>query len=535
MTVALAPDERPRSVVVRDRAVRVAPIVLPVLLALVLGVRRLLLPHVLFGMSAYDEDDAIYLGAAVRLVHGSLPYRDFVFLQPPGITVIMAPLAALGSLVGLAPALVVARLLVLVVTAANAGLAASLLRPRGRAAAVLAGGAVAAFPFSAEADVSLKLEPFVVLGTLLGSQLVLRALRRPDHGLGSGRLLVGGAILGLTVTVKLWALFPLAGLLLACLPHARVLLRRVVPAVAVGTLVPVLPFLVASPRQFVYDIFLVQAQRAAGTIDALTTPQRLDGMTGIRSLQGPPLHPLAGSMTLLVLTLATLLVIALTRGQLMREEWFLIGAVPVTVGALLIPSEFYPYYAYQPGVYVALLAVAVLARTAGGLRIALMRLGQAGSGRGAQRGAFLVGLAVIALAVHQQVKADDAYLAGAYDDSDVVAAIVPIGSCVVFDQPDRVLLANRFTSARSGCPPVTDPYGSYLAADPADPPPRQKLPPPAAYVEQWRGYFDASDFVVLGVPFSSYLPWTSELEAYFTARFQLVYNTSRTYVYVHAR
>jgi len=160
---------------------------------------------------------------------------------------------------------------------------------------------------------------------------------------------------------------------------------------------------------------------------------------------------------------------------------------------------------------------------------------RAGSGRGAQRGAFLVGLAVIALAVHQQVKADDAYLAGAYDDSDVVAAIVPIGSCVVFDQPDRVLLANRFTSARSGCPPVTDPYGSYLAADPADPPPRQKLPPPAAYVEQWRGYFDASDFVVLGVPFSSYLPWTSELEAYFTARFQLVYNTSRTYVYVHAR
>ncbi|HWD24554.1 MAG TPA: hypothetical protein VG368_03755, partial [Acidimicrobiales bacterium] len=55
-------------------------------------------PHGLFGLTEYD--DGVYFGASLRLIEGVFPYRDFVFVQPPGITVVLAPFAALSHLIG---------------------------------------------------------------------------------------------------------------------------------------------------------------------------------------------------------------------------------------------------------------------------------------------------------------------------------------------------------------------------------------------------------------------------------------------------
>jgi alpha-1,2-mannosyltransferase len=54
------------------------------LLATVLAVRLFTLtrPGFLTGVSEYD--DGVYLGAAIRLTQGAVPYRDFAFVQPPG-------------------------------------------------------------------------------------------------------------------------------------------------------------------------------------------------------------------------------------------------------------------------------------------------------------------------------------------------------------------------------------------------------------------------------------------------------------------
>ena len=46
------------------------------------------------------SDTSLYLGTAIRLVHGALPYRDFVLLQPPGVVLVMSPFALLSDLVG---------------------------------------------------------------------------------------------------------------------------------------------------------------------------------------------------------------------------------------------------------------------------------------------------------------------------------------------------------------------------------------------------------------------------------------------------
>ena len=57
------------------------------LLALAVRLYYFTRPGYLLGVTEYD--DGSYFGSAVRLVHGSMPYRDFVLVQPPGITLLM--------------------------------------------------------------------------------------------------------------------------------------------------------------------------------------------------------------------------------------------------------------------------------------------------------------------------------------------------------------------------------------------------------------------------------------------------------------
>src|SRR5579862_9052110 len=67
-----------------------------------LGLRLYFLLHRGFLLSDTEYDDGDYFGSAVRLTQGVLPYRDFVFVQPPGITLLMVPSALLAKLTGTA-------------------------------------------------------------------------------------------------------------------------------------------------------------------------------------------------------------------------------------------------------------------------------------------------------------------------------------------------------------------------------------------------------------------------------------------------
>src|SRR5262249_61134815 len=76
------------------------------LLAIALRIYALTRPGYLFGVSEYD--DGTDFGSAIRLVHGAVPYHDFVMVQPPGITLIMYPVAlitqGMGTITGMAVA-----------------------------------------------------------------------------------------------------------------------------------------------------------------------------------------------------------------------------------------------------------------------------------------------------------------------------------------------------------------------------------------------------------------------------------------------
>ncbi len=73
-----------------SRAVRSpAGLAIAVATVLALALRLFLVTRPGFLTSGTVEyDDGVYLGAAMRLLHGALPYKDYAFVQPPGIIVV---------------------------------------------------------------------------------------------------------------------------------------------------------------------------------------------------------------------------------------------------------------------------------------------------------------------------------------------------------------------------------------------------------------------------------------------------------------
>ena len=116
-------------------------------LALGLRVYELSLPGYLMGLTEYD--DGSYFGSAVHLVRGILPYRDFVFVQPPGITLLMTPAALIAKAAGsTAGGMAIGRILTTLASAAGVVLLGLLVRHRGVLATLVACGVLAVFPDS---------------------------------------------------------------------------------------------------------------------------------------------------------------------------------------------------------------------------------------------------------------------------------------------------------------------------------------------------------------------------------------------------
>ncbi len=91
------------------------------LLALLLRFYQLARPGYLLGVNEYDDGN--YFGSAVRLINGALPYRDFLIVQPPGITLLMIPAALLSKVTGSAWGMAVGRILTSLAGAAAVTLA----------------------------------------------------------------------------------------------------------------------------------------------------------------------------------------------------------------------------------------------------------------------------------------------------------------------------------------------------------------------------------------------------------------------------
>ena len=131
----------------------------------------------LFGFGNYD--DGVYYASATGLIHGLLPYRDFLLLHPPAITLLLAPFAAVAQLTSDSYGFAAARVAWMLLGAANAVLIWKILRPIGLIAAVFGGFSYAVFYPAIYADKSTLLESPATTALLIAI-LLLQPLVHDD-------------------------------------------------------------------------------------------------------------------------------------------------------------------------------------------------------------------------------------------------------------------------------------------------------------------------------------------------------------------
>jgi hypothetical protein len=469
-----------------------AAIVIMTALGLALRLYQLSRPDYLIGVTEYD--DGTDFGSAVLLIHGDLPYRDFIMVQPPGITLLMAPVALVTKGIGTAWGMGVGRILTALAGAAAVAMGGLLVRHRGLLAVIATCGILAVYPAAVQAAHTVLLEPWLVLFCLAGMLAVF-----DRDGLASTRRLVwGGVAFGFAGAIKVWAILPVLVILVLILAARQPRSSRRAGAYAAGVLagfaVPVLPFAALAPGTFYRSVIVAQLVR----VDSVRIPlgYRLHEMTGLTDI--------TGLTSTLVLSLLSLLILALIIGpsvaasRLTGErppllEQFALAATALTIIAFLWPADFYYHYAGFLAPFLALAIALPVARFVDALRVS--RAGApAQSGPGPADGhrpagaggtadaagpprraarlvvryatpVAIVAVAVMAVAQFGFESSLQPPLAPTTPGltSDVVSAasdVIPPGSCVLTDQASYTIAASRFYSQRPGCVPMVDGVGS---------------------------------------------------------------------------
>jgi alpha-1,2-mannosyltransferase len=305
-----------------------------------------------------NYDDGVHYAAAMGLVHGLLPYRDFLFLHPPGIALLVAPFAWLAELLGEPDAMLVARLCWMALGGLNAVLCGLVLLPLGRLAAVVTALMYAVYFGAVYVEHTVLLEPPATTVLLLA--LVITRALGSGEGLGTAHYVVAGLLLGLSPTVKIWGV--LAVLIVAAgLAWHRGLRRglTVLLSAAASCMVVCLPFLLAAPRTMWQMVVVDQVGRRRTPLGLV---KRVDDILGLRLwTEQPRLH--LGTALMAVVLLASLVVC------LQRPKLRLLAALFIShVLLLLVTPMWFPHYA-------GAIAAPLVLVLGGGLAVALQKVG----------------------------------------------------------------------------------------------------------------------------------------------------------------
>ena len=501
-------------------------IVIAAVTLLALGLRLFYLtrPGYLLGVTEYD--DGSYFGSAVRLVHGMLPYRDFVFVQPPGITLLMTPVALLARVIGTDWGLAVARIATMLAGAAGVALAGLLVRHRGVLAALIACGFVAIYPDSVASAHTLLVEPWLVLFCLAGAVAVFDG----DQITGSRRrLLWGGVAFGFAGVVEAWAIIPVLVVLALGLRWPR-RMAAFVGGVAAGFVIPVLPFAALAPRMFYNSVIVAQV---GGRVNAVRMPlwYRLRQMSGFANETHVRHLYVIGVIALIiaVVIVACAIALLLTRQLPPPIEWFAFASTAAVVAIFLWPAQFHYHFSGFLAPFVGLSIALPVARAMAAVRARADGSTAARSG-GSPAGRLLcwaaVGLAAVLLVVGTWSQA--AFESTLKPDAPVAMIavgrqIIPPGACVLADNSAYTIVTNRFLSSVPGCPVIDDGTGANYALSNG----RGALTGAGrvpAVAAMWHSAFAHAQYVWLTSLSRLRIAWNPALRAYFKANFVHVAN-----------
>lgn len=259
----------------------------------------------------YVYDDGVYFAASLNVIHGIIPYKDFIFLQPPLITIWLAPFSLLSNISGTRWAFEMARLFTDLVAVLDICLVAFLLRHRSTIRQLFGVGIIAYSEDTLWGSRTILIEPYLV-ALCLGALIALL----DDENITESRLRmsVAGFLYGLAGATKIWAIFP-ALVALSVIwwikPGQR---SRLVFGIVVAFMAAVLPFALLVPRKFLNEVVFTQALRGA---DGLGIETRLQDLSGIPDLSY--LKYISAPLAIFVLVAIYLLAILLVANSL--KSW----------------------------------------------------------------------------------------------------------------------------------------------------------------------------------------------------------------------
>lgn len=472
-------------------------------------------------------DSGVYFAAALHFTSGVMPYRDFTFVNPPGIVLLMSPLAFLSRLIGNHDGYIAARVLMSLVTALNAGLLAWLVRRKGRLAMVVAGG-LALLPVALLVSSAVKLDPYAILFVLLGAQVILSQ----DHSTGTlttRRLIVGGLLFGFAGDIKLWAVFPFIALLFCLVSWARWRTLVAIGCAALGFIVPSLPFIFLAPHSFVSQVFTAQLSQKYNPSVSLGTSWRLIDLTGFSQTS---IAPSSKEAVTAFVALVVIVVVAYARRQRYElVDLFLLISAAITVFALLYAPVSNTYYAYFAAPFLLGVLGVSLSRIGTMVRHRIKRLQASNSmPRPVVWTSIAVGVALLValtLCTTTSYKTFAASQGVSESDLSAIDNLIPAQSCVVYAFVFYGVVTNRLQSNQDDCPNVVDPYGMWQSWG------DQLVAPSPVFVNEWQGYFEQAQYVVLNTPQTTFIPWNTESLSWFAKNYYLLY--SNKYIFIYAR
>jgi len=489
-------------------------IVAATLIGLLLRLYQLSRPGFLFSVNEYD--DGPYFGSAVRLVNGALPYRDFLIVQPPGITLLMIPVALVSKATGTAWGMAIGRILTSLIGAASVALAGLLVRHRGVLATVIVCGIMAVYPDAIQAVKTILVEPWLVLFCLIGALAVFDG----DHFTTRTRRLVwGGVAFGFGGAVEPWAIFPVIIVTVLALRWPR-RAAAYVGGVAAGFLIPVLPFAALAPKKFYEATIIAQIGPRAGATRT-STWERIQDLTGLADLHRPTHLVILGAAVLIAAVVAGSLGLAflLTWRLPPVLDLFAVGTAGFVLIAFIWPNQFHYHVAafFAPWFALAVgLPLATLVRD--------VRLISGGSADSATPSALQWGAACVA-GVLILVLAAVQFNWESYNTPHLPLSVVqraerliPPGSCLLADEVSFAVMTNRLVSDVPGCSLLLDATGTNYALshgrDPETGAAKYK-----AVDAVWTYAFDHAQYVWLSGLNHHRVAWTPALDRYFSAHF----------------
>lgn len=506
-------------------------IVLTTALAIAVRLYQLSRPYYLYGLTEYD--DGPYFGSAVRLVQGFLPYRDFVLVQPPGITLLMAPVALYAKIAGTAHGIGAGRILTALAGAAGAAVAGLLVRHRGAVAVLIAGGVVAIFPDSVTAAHTVLVEPWLVLFCLIGAVVVFDR----DRLASNPRIAWGGVAFGFAGAVEAWAIVPVVVVLALCLRRWR---RAALFAagVAAGFLIPVLPFAAIAPSRFYQSLITAQIGPRASVV-RVPVWARLKEMTGLTNASLPGHanifireiflrdHPVTifTIVVLLLLSVGALLAATLLSRRLPTAlEWFAVVTLALVVVMFLWPSQFHYHFV---AFLAPFLGLAIALPVSSLVDLAARARRRETPARWPARTVAVAAVVLVTIFSIFQFKAETKVrsLMGPRIIAHV-DRIVPRGSCVATDLVTLLLISNRFISHVPGCSVMLDGLGTDLAYSGGLKPDTGAGRHPAVQAA-WMNAFTHAQFIWLSRNSGRRVAWFPALHQYFTKNFTQVMTDPR--------